>query len=526
VGLKDLNEKYMTCFQLGNCKTVVTQECGENIQYGAGALVGTLRKCTDCGFQTFDPIPSPKQLSDFYSNQYWNDKQEFVDDYLPASKLEFVKEIQAIAKQYIGDKQPISIHDIGCSFGGLVDKLHAVGYQATGTDLSERSIELGKTRCKGDISSEPIGTFLKNRNAMIDIFVMNHSLEHCADPTQVIKDLAPFLSENGIFIIRVPNARYYPDLITHLARSNWYYYPTHLHYFTAQSCICLAESADMHLVDVKTTDRIDHVDEFSHLVQECDYASLPDGPTFLQAYTRNCLGLELQLVIAKQPKLSAAAFAQLKSFVREKENIVPSLKRPVQSVLAFYQNKTTSWSYWHMDQKQAIFPMARLNAQMWHAKNQSCSIAAALMIVSAYGSPIRRWIAPRSGTVKIEAFGFVNASHEMVTLDINHHGSNVASAVITFGAPQTVEYTIQVEAGEAIDFLASIANSHRNLPTISPFRIHILLKSLLIKLRLFNFVRRVRSGWYAMFNLSTTATRNEITREIAHLHSYLAITYL
>jgi SAM-dependent methyltransferase len=122
-------------------------------------------------------------------------------------RLRFVRE--AIASNFRGgEHSKISILDVGCGNGSqLAIQLALDGFQVTGIDVDERSIEQARRLAKeiGNINFhrgqveeiEALGEF--------DVVILSEVLEHTDDPRSLLAASVKHLHDEGIAIITVPN---------------------------------------------------------------------------------------------------------------------------------------------------------------------------------------------------------------------------------------------------------------------------------------------------------------------------------
>lgn len=99
-------------------------------------------------------------------------------------------------------KKTDNILDIGIRDGAFLNYLKQLGYKNLyGVDIYERTIEI--TKEKG-IDCEVGNAQTLNLNRKFDVVVMSHVLEHCPDPSEVLKNVYNHLKKEGILFIEVP----------------------------------------------------------------------------------------------------------------------------------------------------------------------------------------------------------------------------------------------------------------------------------------------------------------------------------
>ncbi len=120
--------------------------------------------------------------------------------------------------------------DIGCGTGGFAGLLHRKGFQATGVDVSTRSIQLaerfvsGPEFIAGDFVTEPR---LKNRK--FDLIIFSHAMEHFEDDIGFLRKSKKYLAAGGVVYIEVPLV----DREALKMRPHWFTQNDHIQEYTA-----------------------------------------------------------------------------------------------------------------------------------------------------------------------------------------------------------------------------------------------------------------------------------------------------
>jgi SAM-dependent methyltransferase len=120
--------------------------------------------------------------------------------------------------------------DIGCGPGFLLRAFQERGWDVQGTEFSENSAAHARDVLKlpvltGDVTELQLGA------ASFDAVVMWHVLEHVAEPSQTIAEVARLLRPGGVFLCAVPN---FSSAEARFARDKWFHLdvPRHLNHFT------------------------------------------------------------------------------------------------------------------------------------------------------------------------------------------------------------------------------------------------------------------------------------------------------
>ena len=94
--------------------------------------------------------------------------------------------------------------DIGCGIGTLVNEAIKKGYAASGLEINPGGAKAGREKYKITIFTIPIEQLLSSKKRW-DIIVLNHVLEHIAQPVQFLSDCHKLLRNDGILYIGVPS---------------------------------------------------------------------------------------------------------------------------------------------------------------------------------------------------------------------------------------------------------------------------------------------------------------------------------
>lgn len=204
-------------------------------------------------YKHIDPIPSAKDVEEFYKNKYYEmisdgtGKPEQLSRMLDKNKSESDKErlwlqkttysdiLDVIKKRAPGKK----VLDIGCGTGDVMKLLLNNGIDACGLDPSTYAIEVAKANGCTNVHNCSIDDFYKQNIEKFDAIVLVNVLEHVPDPKGLISMVNNMLVDNGIVVIVVPNdfSRIQALAKRWLKRSDdwWVAMPDHINYFNHAS---------------------------------------------------------------------------------------------------------------------------------------------------------------------------------------------------------------------------------------------------------------------------------------------------
>lgn len=140
--------------------------------------------------------------------------------------------------------QGAKILDFGCGNGYFIDEIRRYGFSCFGVEINM----VGKKYAKAiglEVKSELI-----DFEIIFDAITFWHSLEHLADPKEILEQTHNFLSKDGYIFIRVPNfASFWSKILKD--RWIWYQPQNHISHFSIASLKKLLESSNFQIVSAK-----------------------------------------------------------------------------------------------------------------------------------------------------------------------------------------------------------------------------------------------------------------------------------
>ena len=209
--------------------------------------------CCTCGFLFTNPQPTPDALRGFYTTTYRELYQsistpslEYIDKFHKHERAEAVCQ-HMLAKLEIGDRLR-TIVDIGCAEGSL---LLAVGKHLS--DAKRFGVEVNEA-FRSFASSHADATVLSSIDelpkARFDLVILNHVLEHVADPCDYLRQVRELLAPLGRLYLAVPDACAYRSVgDLHIA---------HLFHYTKTSLGRLLRHAGFEVATMEITEPPNH----------------------------------------------------------------------------------------------------------------------------------------------------------------------------------------------------------------------------------------------------------------------------
>jgi SAM-dependent methyltransferase len=244
-------------------------------------------------------MPDPADLDHFYNNEYGRHdiEVEYSERHKPALE-QLNEDFKRLLKL-----DRVRFHDDGCGYGHAVWHLNRAGANATGTDLSERSISLGRARGNTAISAETASQFLSRRRERVNALLMIHCLEHTYYPLDTMRHVRAVLADRGAALIFVPNVEYLPVLRHGITADPHFLFPAHLHYFSVQSLRKLFTASGFKILELGTTASFDFApnmaDEMLRSAVGRSAVDLKDPAALLQSFVANNLSYEIKALITR-----------------------------------------------------------------------------------------------------------------------------------------------------------------------------------------------------------------------------------
>jgi 2-polyprenyl-3-methyl-5-hydroxy-6-metoxy-1,4-benzoquinol methylase len=144
------------------------------------------------------------------------------------SDIEDLKRLDFIVRSIKGLNNPeAKVLDIGCGNGNISLALGSIGYQVTGVDIDQGSIDKASSRNTfANVSFQVLDANSFSMNDGFDAVVCSEVLEHLHKPYELSESIYRILKPGGVFVATVPNG-YGPRelLITrpmqYLAKKGW-----------------------------------------------------------------------------------------------------------------------------------------------------------------------------------------------------------------------------------------------------------------------------------------------------------------
>ena len=177
------------------------------------------KECSFCRSYIQTPIVSQAFLNHCYNSQSLTYKKP-----IEKSRSVFVKVISRVVRVidllFLSKKKKGTLFlepslpsgkkvlEIGCSYGERLSKLKDRGYDVTGIELSEESVQKAKELFGLNIINNDIES-CDFKEEQFDVIIMSMVLEHVRNPQEIISKITPWIRRGGELLISVPCAEGY-----------------------------------------------------------------------------------------------------------------------------------------------------------------------------------------------------------------------------------------------------------------------------------------------------------------------------
>ena len=188
--------------------------------------------CKSCGLIQLNPRMNWESYSEFYKDDYRKlyegeslpTDEFFVSQYIKGKNIYSYLHNNGIIKE---PNSRLSVLEIGCGAGGILQYFKDNGCRVKGIDLGEEYIEFGREKYGLDLS---VGTLLATSLEFEpDIIIYSHVLEHILSVSEELKNIKEKLSSQGVIYIEVPGVKnlfksYEMNFLLYLQNAHVYYF--------------------------------------------------------------------------------------------------------------------------------------------------------------------------------------------------------------------------------------------------------------------------------------------------------------
>lgn len=214
------------------------------------------------GWRRIDPAPSPESLAAFYAGEYYQAshgtyEQRYSEAELAHRRLLASELIHALARTRGRSAEPGNkLLEIGSGEGFFLRAAIDAGFEVQGLEFSDHGI---RTQHPDLLDRVRFGDAFAGLEALIasetrvDVCVMEHVLEHVADPEALLARLPHLLKPGGVLAITVPNdfspVQDEARALGLINRDFWLAPPQHLNYFNTDNLPRFLERMGFEVLD-------------------------------------------------------------------------------------------------------------------------------------------------------------------------------------------------------------------------------------------------------------------------------------
>ncbi len=196
-------------------------------------------KCGDCGF-LFSP-DTPEVLG-FYEG--------LVDEGYEDSRRQRLSQAEGLLKTFCKflpkGRTRLSLLDVGAGSGILMEEAGKLGFQTTGVEpsewLSKQARERGLNVLTGVLPHKDVAIGSFDAVTLIDV------IEHVPVPSQILKDIRPYLKNDGVLFVVTPDVA--SPMARLLGMKWWHFRLAHIGYFSPGNLKRLARQAGYDVVSL------------------------------------------------------------------------------------------------------------------------------------------------------------------------------------------------------------------------------------------------------------------------------------
>lgn len=207
------------------------------------------------------PLPSEKELSEFYAETYFQDsvtttyQQDYSDRELAHKKL-LAKQVVHSVTPFTKSGKECKLLDVGCGEGFILNAAHLAGMHVSGIDFSQYGLEKFHPSLLGNFLQGDAYSLLGQlveEGTKFDVCILQNILEHVRDPAALLKTVSQLLDDDGVCAITVPNdfskIQKQAEREGHIDREYWFSPPDHLHYFSTENISSFIQDHGFEMLD-------------------------------------------------------------------------------------------------------------------------------------------------------------------------------------------------------------------------------------------------------------------------------------
>ena len=204
----------------------------------------SIKICDLCDLSITSPIP--ENLESYYSSENYishtNTSKTTINKIYLSVRSYTLKTKYNLIKT-LSQSHSHSILDFGCGTGSFLNYFKSKNWETYGVESAEKARKEAQKTMENTIYST-LKEIPKKKFAVVTLW---HVLEHLQNPEKILKDFLPYLENNGIILLALPNKNSYD---AHRYKPFWAAYdvPRHLWHFSPHAIVKLMNKAGYKLI--------------------------------------------------------------------------------------------------------------------------------------------------------------------------------------------------------------------------------------------------------------------------------------
>ncbi len=200
----------------------------------------TLYQCNNCDGQFWWPLEHPG--TDYYKTNFSEKKYSWLRKklgFVSRNHKYFLKLIRENTELPAGALQTDKLLDIGCADGRFLKLCKNAGFDVWGLEIDNSAVEFCRAEGLKDVFKGMTDHFSKKWKNKFNYITLIETLEHTANPAEIIEDVAAMLKDGGRIYLSVP----YRNSTTPISRCKFDFPPAHLTRWSVRSVSSLLEKS-------------------------------------------------------------------------------------------------------------------------------------------------------------------------------------------------------------------------------------------------------------------------------------------
>ena len=209
------------------CGTLINQQTPRDYQVMTQWGEVIIVRCSSCGLAQSQDFPNNEELDKLYKSQaIYNPPSDEEFAWLESSFGHIAADLEKLGIQ--GQR----VLEIGCNAGYALSALTKAGYQAVGIEWNPDCVTYAREQ-QGLRVYQDIKEI--NPDEKFDVLFLSHIIEHITELDDFLKNLLPYLADDGVIYIKVPN--YGSTYAKYIAKGDWHNFlpMQHVWYFEKKS---------------------------------------------------------------------------------------------------------------------------------------------------------------------------------------------------------------------------------------------------------------------------------------------------